>query len=340
MTFAAPWVLLLLLLVPVLVYFGASRRGGGRIAFPGAADAAAVPPSAYARLHALMPWLRVLAAVALVAALARPQWGFQATKLYKEGIAIAMVVDISSSMGALDLKIDEQERNRLDVVKETFRAFVTGDDDQEAGREGDMIGLVSFARYPDALSSLTLDHDALLELLGHLRIVSGAEEDGTAIGDGIVLGLETLREANASSRVMILLTDGSNNAGDTMPLQAAQLAQALGIRIYAIGAGTRGVAMMPQRVAGGGTVIVPQQVYIDEDSLMQIAQRTGGRYFRATDAEGLRAIYGEIDRMERSETVSEHFQSYVEWFPLPVSIALLLLTGEAMLRTTRLRTVP
>jgi Ca-activated chloride channel family protein len=213
------------------------------------------------------------------------------------GIAIAMVIDVSGSMAALDLQISDRQANRLDVVKETFRDFVAGDKGALPGREGDIIGMITFARYADVMSPLTLDHKALIGLLEQVEIVQLPEEDGTAIGDGMVAGIEQLRGAAGVSKVMILLTDGSHNAGDAEPIAAAQIASALGIKVYTICAGTRGIALMPSRNRDGINY-VPGQVFIDEFTLERVVAMTGGRYFRATDAAALRAIYGEIDRLE------------------------------------------
>lgn len=339
MRLADPQALLLLLLVlPLLWWLGRGQAPLG-IAYPALGQLASLPPSWPARLRRALPWLRVLVLILAIVALARPQWGVEATKIQREGIAIAMVVDVSSSMGALDLQLGDRQANRLDVVKATFRDFVTGDGVQ-VGRDGDIIGMITFARYADALSPLTLDHDALLGLLDQVEIVALPDEDGTAIGDGMVLGIERLREAPGASKVMILLTDGSHNAGDVEPLQAAQIASALGIKIYTIGAGTRGIALMPTRDRDGSVNYAPAQVFIDEFTLERIANMTGGQYFRATDAAALRSIYGEIDRLEKARHVAESYQSYIDVFPAVIAAGLVLLLLEVLLVNTRLRTVP
>jgi Ca-activated chloride channel family protein len=209
-----------------------------------------------------------------------------------------------------------------------------------SGRGGDLIGMVTFARYADSISPLTLDHDTLLALLDQVQIVSLTEEDGTAIGEAIALGIERLRDAKATSKVMILLTDGANNAGATEPIEAAKIAQAMGIKIYTIGTGTRGVAPVPVRTDDGHAVLRHMRVFIDEDTLTNIAKTTGGRYFRATDTSALQAIYGEINRLEKSANVLEYYQEHAErfaWFLLP---ALGLLLIEILLMNTRLRTIP
>jgi Ca-activated chloride channel family protein len=340
MRLADPQALLLLLLLPPFLWWLRRRAAPAGVGYPGAGPLARLRPSWAARLRRALPWLRAAVLILLVVGLARPQWGVEATKLEREGIAIAMVVDTSSSMGALDLQLGDEQANRLEVVKATFREFVKGDGSRLAGRDGDIIGMVTFARYADALSPLTLDHEALLRLLDQVELVSVPDEDGTAIGDGMVAAIERLRAAEDAGKVMILLTDGSHNAGSAGPLQAAQIASALGIRIYTIGAGTHGVALMPTRSRDGSVNYAPAQVFIDEFTLERIADMTGGRYFRASDGAALRAIYGEIDRLETARHVAESYQTYVDVFWLVVAGGLALLLLEALLVNTRLRTVP
>jgi Ca-activated chloride channel family protein len=316
------------------------RQLPATIAYSSLHDLAALPLSSMARLRRLLfPGLRVLILVLGIVALARPQKGLEAIAVSSEGIAIAMVVDISSSMAALDLQLDGQQTDRLQVVKHSFRTFVKGNGTL-SGRAHDLIGMITFARYADAICPLTLDHHTLLDLLEQVRIVTRPEEDGTAIGEAIALGMDRLRTSTAKSRVMIVLTDGTNNAGETTPLQAAEIAQALGIKIYTIGTGTRGMALAPVRTRDGQLVLQRVHVSIDEDTLTQVAQTTGGRYFRATDSQALQAIYGEIDRLEKTTTVAEHFQQYAEYFPFILLPGLMLLGLEVVLSTTRFRTIP
>ena len=349
MRLASPYFLGLLILLPFFWYWlrqrGVASAHNNALAFP-STQLLQEFASFKSRARKVLPLLRWLALLLCILALTRPQWGIEATKIVREGIAIAMVVDISSSMAAEDLQLDEKKSNRLEVVKHTFKSFVTGDSDNAnssadlQGREGDMIGMFTFARYTEALSPLTLDHAAVLDMLEQVKLVPLPEEDGTAIGDAIVMGVEGLRRGGSVSKVMILLTDGTNNAGDTAPLQAAQIAKALGIKIYTIGTGTRGIAMMPARLRGGGFELRPTPVYIDEDSLTDVAELTGGKYYRATDSETLAAIYAEIDRLEKGENVIESYQQYVEMFPPLLFAALALLLLEILLSTTFLRTVP
>ena len=339
MRFAHPFLLLLLLLIPGLLFMR-RRQCPATVAYPSLHDLVALPLSFTARVRRLLfPGLRVLVLVLGIVALARPQKGLEAIKVSSEGIAIAMVVDISSSMAALDLQLDGQQSDRLQVVKHSFRTFVKGNDTL-SGRDHDLIGMVTFARYADAVCPLTLDHRTLLELLEQVHIVTQPEEDGTAIGEAIALGVDRLRSSTAKSRVMIVLTDGTNNAGETTPLQAAEIAKALGIKVYTIGTGTRGIALVPVRNRDGQLVLQRLPVSIDEDTLTTIAVTTGGRYFRATDSRALQAIYGEIDRLEKTTTVAEHFQQYAERFPLVLLPGLGLLVLEVVLSTTRFRTIP
>jgi Ca-activated chloride channel homolog len=339
MRLASPYALLLLLFVPILLYLRRQQRYSVAVRYSSITDLVALSPSLATRLRWVLPGLRTLALVLCILALARPQRGIEAIKVSSEGIAILMVVDISGSMAALDLQVDGRQSSRLDAVKQTFRSFVGGGKNL-SGREGDLIGMVTFARYPDSLCPLTLDHDTLLALLDQVDIVTVPEEDGTAIGEGIALGVERLKDSSAKSRVMIVLTDGVNNAGETEPLQAARIAKALGIKIYTIGAGTRGVAMTPVRSPSGQMVLQRTPVDIDERTLTDIATLTGGQYFRATDGATLQAIYAEIDRLEKTTNVTEHYQQYAERFPLFLIPALGCLVLEMVLVNTRFRKIP
>lgn len=200
--------------------------------------------------------------------------------------------------------------------------------------------MVTFARYADSISSLTLDHELLLSLLDQIQIITLPEDNGTAIGEAIALGVERLRKRQGTSRVMILLTDGSNNAGVTEPLQAAQIAKAFGIKIYTVGAGSHGIATVAIRLHSGEVMRQEMPVYIDEHTLKAIAALTGGRYFRATDEAALHAIYAEIDQLEKTTTVARHYRRYIDIFPFFLLLALGLLLVEVVLINTRLRTLP
>ena len=339
MRLASPYALLFLLCVPVLFYLRQRQRYSVAVHYSSIADLVALSPSLATRLRWVLPSLRTLALLLCILALARPQRGIEAIKIFSEGIAILMAVDISGSMAALDLQVDGRQSSRLEAVKQTFRSFIGGGKNL-SGRDGDLIGMVTFARYPDSLCPLTLDHDTLLALLDQVDIVSVPEEDGTAIGEAMALGIERLKGSTAKSRIMIVLTDGVSNAGETEPLQAAEIARAFGIKIYTIGAGTRGVAMIPVRSPNGQMVLQRTPVDIDEHMLTEVATLTGGQYFRATDGATLRAIYAEIDRLEKTTNVTEHYQQYAELFPWLLMPALGCLGLEIVLVNTRFRKIP
>jgi Ca-activated chloride channel family protein len=275
--------------------------------------------------------VRGAALALLVVALARPQLGKADSVVRSEGIDIMLAVDVSSSMLAEDFQLDGGRANRLEAVKAVVRDFA-------AGRPNDRIGLVLFAGRPYTQAPLTLDHGWLLSTLDRAEI--GMIEDGTAVGSALATAVARLEGADAKSKVVILLTDGVSNAGKVAPLTAAEAAQTLGYRVYTIGAGTRGAAPYPQRDPFGRTVYVNMPVDVDEKTLQQVAERTGGRYFRATDTDSLRLIYAEIDQLETTSQEGlqylDHHELYV-WLVVP---ALLLLAVEALLAQTWLRVLP
>jgi Ca-activated chloride channel family protein len=337
--FREPWFLLLgVLALPV---FFLARRSPGRVVF----SSLALLPARGASWRTRLAWLPdaglALAALCMSVALAGPRAARGESHIRREGIAIMMAMDISGSMRALDLSDEDEEKTRLDAVKEVFRSFVAGAGNELPGRPDDAIGLVSFAGFADTRCPLTLNHASLLEIADQLEIVTERSEDGTAIGDGLGLAVERLREAKARSRVIILLTDGVNNAGVEPPLQAAELAKSLGIKVYTIGAGTDGIA--PVRVPdplSGEMVLRPMPVEIDEETLRAIAERTGGRYFRAQDAAGLREVYQQIDRLERTEISERRLREYDEHYRLVLAAALLAAALSWLARSTLFRRLP
>lgn len=334
-----PWFLLLALLAPV-AYWLAVHRGTPLVY----SSLRLFPPrrrSWRQRLARLPAWLLAAAVVLLAVSLARPRTPQQESRVMREGIAIMMIVDLSSSMDARDMVEDDRSLNRLNAVQDVFRDFVTGTDRTAGrGREDDLIGLVTFARYADSVCPLTLDHGSLLTMAASLQIVTRQEEDGTALGDGLGLAVERLRRSKAKSRVAILLTDGVSNAGVIEPLKAAELAHELDIKVYCIGTGTRGMAPTPGLDFFGREVLVPRPVEIDEQVLQQIAEKTGGRYFRATDKEALAAIYREIDALERTEVSEVRYLQYAEHFPYFVGAGLSLLAGAVLLNGSLFRRLP
>jgi len=287
------------------------------------------------RLALLPAALLALAVVALAVAMAGPRTGDAQSLVRREGIAIAMVVDRSGSMQARDFVRGDASASRLDVVKDVFRSFV-----KRPERADDLIGLVSFARYADGVCPLTNDHGNLLVILEQQEIVREQSEDGTAVGEGLALAVERLRGQDVRSKVAILLTDGVSNAGDITPLQAADLAVQFGIKVYTIGAGQTGWAPVPVQLPGGGVALRRAYVEIDEETLRDIAEQTGGRYFHAADAPALENVIEEIGRLERSEIVEVRYLEYEEHFASFVAGALVLFLGASLLSGTVLRRLP
>ncbi|MCO8122176.1 VWA domain-containing protein [Stieleria sp. TO1_6] len=360
--FADPWVLLLLLLVPVIVWRMWATRSTTAVEFSTTEFAADIPRSIRQRLHWLPAALTVLAVILIIFALARPRNGREQTVIDSEGIAIEMVVDRSGSMQAMDFQIDGEHVDRLTAIKNVAGTFVAGDQpdvDSDSlrlsGRISDLVGLVSFAGYADAITPPTLDHAFVVSQLNKLQIVDDRSEDGTAIGDAISLAVEKLtslddrKQEKVKSKVVILLTDGENNAGEFDPVQAAELAEKMNVRIYTIGVGTRGQAPVPvQNPLTGRQSMRWMSVNIDEGTLRQIADATGGKYFRATDTESLEKIYAEIDQLETTKIEAQHFVDYRElaiqsihlgaWnMPPLVLLAMLVLVLRLILSHTLLR---
>lgn len=285
----------------------------------------------------LLPQLRSVALAALIVACARPQRADQSSRVFAEGIAIQMVVDTSNSMSGNDLDPRQERLTRLDIVKEVFRRFVMGDQRDLSGRENDLIGLIRFARYADSICPLTLDRDSLMEALAQIQLVTRREEDGTAIGDGLALAVERLKDLKRTSgsgeqhiirsRVVILLTDGENNMGNIEPVKAGELAATLGIKVYTILAGT-GQAQ--------GFVRLP----VNDRDLKEIARLTGGEFFHATDAAALQRIYEQIDKLERSRVEERRFERFGELASPWLLSAFAALALQMILATTWLRKVP
>lgn len=336
--FSDPLFLLGLLFVPVVFLRANARPAAVRWSSLGLVETRG--RSLRARLVWLPAALLALATACLALALAGPRTGDAVSLVKRDGIAIAMVVDRSGSMEARDFVRDDRSVSRLDVVKRIFRDFVLGDGDAGAGRPDDLIGLIAFARYADGLAPLTLDHGNLVAILDELETPTARDEDGTAVGEGLALAVERLRRQETKSKVVILLTDGVNNTGDIEPLQAADLAARFGIRVYAVGAGYTGMAPVPVRLSGGRTRLQRVPVEIDERTLQQIAEKSGGRYFHATDEEGLQEVLAEIDRLERSEVSEIRYLEYEYHFVPFVTAALAATALSLLLSGSWLRRLP
>lgn len=277
--------------------------------------------------------LRLGVVALLLLAVARPQTGRTETQIRTEGIDIVLVLDTSGSMRALDLDADKplaQRRNRLEVAKSVVEDFV-------AGRENDQIGLVVFGAEAFTQCPLTLDHRVFTTFLERIEI--GMAGDATALGSAVGVAVKRLKDSDAESKVLILLTDGRNNAGVLPPRKAAEVAESFGIKIYAIGAGTRGQAPFVVDTLFGRQVRY-EDVEIDEETLTAMAETTGGAYFRAEDKEALRSIYEQIDQLETTEIMLDTFTEYDERFHRFVIPALALLILEVVLLGTRFRKLP
>jgi len=329
MHFASPHYLwLLTLLAPMIAYYvWRTMQGGAAIQISTVEGVARAPKSVRYYLRHLPFALRAAAFGLLVVALARPQQIEQNVRTSSEGIDIMLAIDVSASMLARDFEPD-----RITAAKEVAGSFISD-------RYGDRIGLVAFAAEAFTQSPLTTDQSTLQTLLAQIR--SGLIDDsGTAIGNGLATAINRLRESDAKSKVVILLTDGVNNRGEITPITAAEIAKAQNIRVYTIGVGTEGMAPYPAVDMFGNITFVKQKVEIDDKTLTAMAEMTGGRYFRATDNAKLKAIYDEINQLEKSKVeVTEHL-SYHEQFLAWVLAALGLLLAEFLLANLVLKRIP
>ncbi|HET6343810.1 MAG TPA: VWA domain-containing protein [Myxococcota bacterium] len=343
MVFANPW--LLWILVPLYAlwamgwaaqrWFERQRRlrAHAALRFSSIESLKRLAPSRSLLLRRGIETLRLLSVALLLAGLTRPQTGRKESRITTDGVDIMLAIDTSGSMQALDLDADQpipRRRNRLAVVKKVVEGFIQK-------RDTDQVGMVVFGGDAYTQCPLTLDHGIVATFLD--RIEPGMAGDMTAIGSGLGAAVNRLRKSHAKSKVIILLTDGRNNAGGLSPKKAAEVAHALGIKVYTIGAGGRGQA--PFVVEGVfGKQLVYDNVDIDEDTLREIATLTGGAYFRAEDTAGLQKIYDQIDALEKTEIQMKSYMEYTErfsWFVIP---ALGLLLVEVVLLGTRFRKIP
>ncbi len=351
--FHRPYLLLLIVPLLLLAWRQASVRELQGISFSSTSFLAGMRPTLRQRLTWLPPAMKWLAMTLLIVCLAGPREGRQQTIADAEGIAIQLVVDRSGSMQAMDFQKQETPVDRLTAIKDVVGRFVLGDGDLD-GRLSDLIGLVTFAGLADGVTPPTLDHAFLVSQLADTRIADRRSEDGTAIGDAMSLAVEKLaaldrnQEKKIKSKIVILLTDGENNAGNVDPVQAADLAKMMDIKVYTIGVGTRGMAPFPVTNMFGQRMFRQTEVTIDEETLKQIADTTGGQYFRATDTRSLEAIYAEIDQLEKSKVEEKQYVDYRElavqsirfgrWTLPPVAFwAFGLLASQLLLKHTIFR---
>ena len=329
-SFRQPLILLLLLAIPLVVLYLRLKRKAPTVATSDAGALADLPRSPWVRMRFLVPVLLVASAVLLVVAAAGPREGMTRTRAETEGVDIVLLVDTSTSMNATDLATAAAPRlSRLEAAKSVIRRFV-----QE--RPDDRIGIVAFSAMPFTLAPLTTDHAWLGLQIDRLQ-TGMLPEDATAIGDAIAAAVNRLRPSQAKSKVVILLTDGIHNAGRLKPLDAAQAAAALDIKVYTVGAASD----RPQRVSGffGMSIAVPGNE-IDEETLKKVAETTGAQYFRATDLDTLQAVYDRIDELEKTEIELDSYTLYKDWF-MPFAVAAAACLALALgLQATRIARLP
>ena len=339
MRFAYQGFLLLLLLVPLLAWRFTRRQGAAPLFYSDISRIKKVfgitgnrPPVSH-KIRNLLFGLRLIVLTLFILALARPQAELITSEVFTEGVDIMLTLDVSNSMILIDLDV-QKKRTRLDVTKEVVQSFIEG-------RKFDRIGMLVFATDAFLQCPLTVDYGIVKNFLNDVRIdmIPG---NSTAIGNAIAASLNHLRHTESKSKVIILITDGANNAGQIDPLTAAEMAKAMGVKIHSIGVGGRGTPYILQEHPLFGPIMkpVPEAERIDENSLRQIAETTGGKYFRATDTASFKEIFTAIDELEKSKIRSEGNRRFRELFPYFLNPALGLLFVEILLSNTRFRKLP
>jgi Ca-activated chloride channel family protein len=330
--FAQPWWLLLLLLLPVLAIAQGARGAAPAVVF---SSLRAIKPLGKARRSRMGAWLTsllLLALALLIVAMARPQSGRTISHVEASGIDIMLALDVSGSMIAEDLTLDDKPASRIDVVRHSAQKFIEG-------RPNDRIGMLCFASRPYLVSPLTLDHDWLFRNMERVRL--GLVEDGTAIGSAIASCANRLKDKkDAKSRIVVLLTDGENNTGKISPLTAAEAAKALGIKVYTIGAGTNGYAPMPMRDVFGRKIYQNVKCDVDEETLGKIAEITGAKFYRATDTKILNQIFEQIDKLEKSKVELTQYKQYRDLYPWFLGAGFAVLALQSVLAQTKGRRLP
>jgi Ca-activated chloride channel family protein len=321
----------LLALLPIVMLWRGRRGPVAAIEYSDVGLARDVARATRSRMGQLVWLLPILAGALMIAGLARPQRAHSRIEVTANGIDIVLGLDVSGSMQALDFQVDHQRVNRIEVVKSVVSKFIDE-------RPDDRIGLIAFAAAPYLVSPITLDHDWLQQNLE--RVTVGIGEDGTAIGSAIAAGVNRLRLTPAKSKLMILLTDGVNNAGKISPLAAAEAAKAMGVKIYTIGVGARGDAPIPVRDAAGNTRLIMAKVDVDEKTLQAVAEETGGKFYRATDTDSLQKIYEQINRFEKTAQTVQKYERTEELYPWVLIPSLAILGLSFTLQQTRLRRLP
>ncbi len=338
-SFAHPWLLLLLLVLPLLAYLLGQRGQAAAITFSSTAILRGLGKQSAARAGKFLRVLLFLSLALFILALARPRLGKSLTQVEASGIDIMIALDVSGSMLIKDFTIGGDQATRVDAIREVTRKFIEG-------RPNDRIGIVAFAGRPYVVSPMTLDHEWLLQNLDRVRI--GLVEDGTAVGSAAAAAASRLNDKKSKSRALVLLTDGENNAGKVPPTTAAEAIKALQINFYAIGAGINGVAPapVPDRRGGfltdlsGNLLYQNQPVHFNEAGLKEMAQIAGGKFFRATDTRSLEQIFADIDQLEKSTVTMKKFQQYRDLFPALLMAGCGLLIAQILLAQTIWRKLP
>ena len=338
LTFANPWLLLLLLALPLLAYLRGQRGPAAALIFSSTTVLRGLGKSSAARAGKFLRALLFLSLAIFIVALARPRLGKSLTQVEASGIDIMIALDVSGSMLIKDFTIGGEQATRVDAIREVTRKFIEG-------RPNDRIGIIAFAGRPYVVSPMTLDHDWLLQNLERVRI--GLVEDGTAIGSAAAAAASRLNDKKSKSHALVLLTDGENNAGKVPPTTAAEAIKALKIHLYAIGAGINGIAPAPvygQRGIltdiAGNIVYQNQPVHFNDTGLKEMAEIAGGKFFRATDTRSLENIFDDIDKLEKSTVKMKKFQQYRDLFPACVMAGCGLLVAQLLLSQTLWKKLP
>jgi Ca-activated chloride channel homolog len=331
LSFQNSWVFALIPLLILLIWIRARKSRRGAFLYSSIQIVRGVTGVRKSRVGQFLMSLRWLAVFFLLFAWTGPEWSEGESRIKASGIDIVIALDLSGSMRAEDFYQDGLRVNRLVIAKETLNRFVQG-------RQSDRIGLVAFSGEAFIAGPLTLDHDFLLSNLNRLEL--GMIEEGTAIGSAIAMSVNRLRDQESKSKLVILITDGVHNAGEITPATAADAAKSLGVKVYTIGVGTKGEADYPQTNPFGQKVYVKVPVDIDEETLTEVAKKTGGFYFRADNLETLEGIYSRIDELEKTEIEMEQFEDRFALFPIFIVVGLTLLFLEIFLANTVLRRLP
>src|SRR5260221_10066308 len=338
LTFARPWLLLLLLAIPLLAWLRGKSGPGAALTYSSTASLRAIGRQSAARAGKILRALLLLTLTFFVVALARPQLGKSLTQVEASGIDIMLVLDVSGSMLTKDFTIGGEPATRVDAIREVTRKFIDG-------RPNDRIGMIAFAGRPYVVSPMTLDHDWLTQNLDRVRI--GLVEDGTAIGSAMAAAANRLNDKHSKSRVVVLLTDGENNAGKISPNTAAEAIKALKMHFYAIGAGINGIAPAPIFTQRGpmtdvlGNLLYEnQRVEFNETGLRDVAKIADGKFFRATDTQSLEQIFNDIDKLEKSTVSVKKYQQYLDLFPLCLMGGCGLLMAQMLLSQTIWKKLP